>query len=106
VPVLPHRCTHALLRIAIAHSCASRRRRRRPPFSDCLASIRSRRPFRTRAARRRARARGDGAAGGHAGEDLDDADVDQMVEKADVDKDGQISYEEFVKLLMPQSMYT
>jgi Ca2+-binding EF-hand superfamily protein len=39
-----------------------------------------------------------------AGEDLDDADVDQMVERADVDKDGQISYEEFVKLLMPQSL--
>jgi Ca2+-binding EF-hand superfamily protein len=39
-----------------------------------------------------------------AGEDLDDADVDEMVDRADVDKDGQISYEEFVKLLMPQSL--
>ncbi len=60
-----------------------------------------------RAPRAVARARAvTGRRGGRAGEDLDDADVDQMVEKADVDKDGQISYEEFVKLLMPQSMYT
>merc|ERR1719355_49743 len=34
------------------------------------------------------------------GEKLTDEDVDEMIREADVDGDGQVSYEEFVKMAM------
>jgi Ca2+-binding EF-hand superfamily protein len=79
---------------------------------SCLPAVRLRRALHARPRRAgfagvepctAACARDDAAAGADAGDDLDDTDVDQMVDRADVDKDGQISYEEFVKLLMPES---
>mmetsp|Transcript_46194 Transcript_46194/g.122463 ORF Transcript_46194/g.122463 Transcript_46194/m.122463 type:complete len:156 (+) Transcript_46194:52-519(+) len=39
----------------------------------------------------------------HLGENLDDHDIDEMIRSADEDMDGQINYEEFVKLLMPRT---
>ena len=34
------------------------------------------------------------------GEKMTDEEVDEMIKAADADEDGQISYEEFVKILM------
>ena len=34
------------------------------------------------------------------GEKLSDEDVDEMIREADVDGDGQVNYEEFVKMMM------
>lgn len=34
------------------------------------------------------------------GENLTEADVDNLIMKADIDKDGQINYEEFIQALM------
>ena len=34
------------------------------------------------------------------GEELTDEDVDEMIRYADIDGDGQINYEEFVKMMM------
>lgn len=34
-----------------------------------------------------------------AGEKLSDAEVDEMIREADVDGDGQINYDEFVKMM-------
>merc|ERR1712242_653940 len=37
------------------------------------------------------------------GEKLTDEEVDEMIREADVDGDGQINYEEFVKMMMAKS---
>lgn len=34
------------------------------------------------------------------GEKLSDEEVDEMIREADIDGDGQINYEEFVKMMM------
>ncbi len=34
------------------------------------------------------------------GEKLSDSEVEEMIREADVDGDGQINYEEFVKMMM------
>jgi calmodulin len=34
------------------------------------------------------------------GEKLSDEEVDEMIREADVDGDGQVNYEEFVKMMM------
>ncbi|KDQ10733.1 hypothetical protein BOTBODRAFT_36048 [Botryobasidium botryosum FD-172 SS1] len=36
----------------------------------------------------------------HLGEKLSDSEVDEMIREADVDGDGQINYEEFVKMTL------
>lgn len=36
------------------------------------------------------------------GEALTDEEVDEMIEQADVNGDGQVNYEEFVKMMMEQ----
>ncbi|CAA7030312.1 unnamed protein product [Microthlaspi erraticum] len=36
----------------------------------------------------------------HVGEKLTDEEVEEMIKEADVDGDGQINYEEFVKIMM------
>ena len=36
------------------------------------------------------------------GEKLTDEEVDEMIREADVDRDGQITYKEFVKMMMPK----
>ena len=38
------------------------------------------------------------------GEKLTDDEVDEMIREADVDGDGQINYEEFVKVILPASL--
>ena len=39
------------------------------------------------------------------GEKLTDEDVDEIIREADIDGDGQINYEEFVRLMMAVSCY-
>ena len=34
------------------------------------------------------------------GERLSDSEVDEMIREADIDGDGQVNYEEFVKMMM------
>ena len=38
------------------------------------------------------------------GEKLTDEEVDEMIREADIDGDGQINYEEFVKMMMAKRM--
>eukprot|EP00949_MAST-11_sp_MAST-11-sp1_P004691 g4691.t1 len=38
------------------------------------------------------------------GEKLTDEEVDEMIREADIDGDGQINYEEFVKMMMSKSI--
>jgi calmodulin len=39
------------------------------------------------------------------GEKLSEEEVDEMVREADVDGDGQVNYDEFVKMMLAVSLY-